>query len=485
MEFLDRARAGEAPPVVLVRGDLVLAEPAATKLAAALGESWGVEPVRVRQPEHLGTLVDDLRTYSLFAPGKIVVASETGLLADRDSAAQLLALVREGLPFAGGAAALAGPQREAARRLVQVLRLFEIDPTAAPPETSLAEIPDAAFGAKKRASVDELRQELTPLLAAALEAGLVGVGESEASLVADLLRGGLPERHLLILVESAVAESHPIYSALARRDAVIDAGHLAAKKRGGFAGLERLVAGLEAETGSKLGAEATAELARRTLRTDESRRGAEATIDADSAARFGAEYRKLATLAGGARIERQLVEEQVEDRGREEVWAILDAIGEGKGDVALSALTRRMRGADDPVAERLRLFALLAGFARQLVALVGALEATGARRGATSFPLFKGEIAKHLQGPIEGIEVNPLAGGSEYRLHKVYLVASRLASAQLAPLLARTLLTERQLKGDSDDPDAALLAFVLTLASLCAGRSRRASASTASARGRP
>src|SRR6185436_3435969 len=101
--------------------------------------------------------------------------------------------------------------------------LHDLDPAGAPAEAVLAALPDALFGSRKGGAAEEARKELVPLLTAAVEAGLSGAGELEASILADLLRDGLPERHLLVLVESAVAQRHPLVVALERRGAIADA----------------------------------------------------------------------------------------------------------------------------------------------------------------------------------------------------------------------------------------------------------------------
>ncbi len=463
--LVDAARAGSAPPVILVRGHRALAEPAAGRLAAAIGELWGVDPVAFRHPERLGELVEDLRTYSLFAPGKIVVAVETGVLADREAAATLLAEAREVLPWSGGAAELAGKARQAALRLLQVLRLFDLEPGSAPADRLIAQLPESLFsggrGKAAKAGGAEQRAALEPLLAAAVEAGLRGAGESEASLVADLVRDGLPERHLLLLVESTAAEGHPLVATLARREAVVDAGGLTSD-RGTVSGLERLVTELARETGVTIRKEAAAELARRTLRPEDERRGGGA-VDADSTERFAAEYRKLAALSGGGAIELATVRSQIEDRGEQDVWAILDAIGAGKAGDALAGIARRQAGAEDPVLERLSFFSLLAGFARRMMAVEGALKATGARRGVSSYPGFKSQVAPTIQGAIDGVEKNPLAGAHAFQLHRAYLASARFTPAELDRFPALLLETERRLKGDSSDADAALTELVVRL----------------------
>jgi len=449
-----------------VHGDRVLADPLGGRLAAALGEIWGVAPHSRREVDDLAGLTADLRTFSLFEPGKIVVVGETGILADRTAAATLFESLREALPVELGGE-LSGAARSAARRLLQILRLHDVDPGLGAPERALAALPDEVLSSGKgKSGAAELRQQLAPLLAAALAAGLRGTGEEESSLVADLLRDGLPPRHLLILVESAVAAGHPLFDALERRGAVVEAGRLAAEKGGRVSGLDTLIDQLAAETGSLLRMDAAAELARRTLRLEDSRRpGGEGGIDADSAARFAAEYRKLATLAGAGGIDRALVRENVEDRGEEEVWPILDALADGNAEGALAKLRRRVASAEDPLAERLTLFGLLSGFARQLAAVGGVLEASGGRRIETSYAAFKDRIAPAMQKTLAEAGLPALAKLHPFRLHRVYLAASRFPAERLGRLPARTLEAERRLKGDSADPDSALAAYALELAS--------------------
>ncbi len=469
-ELLAAIAAGRSEPVYLVHGDRALAEPAAVRLASALAESFGCAPQTLRRPDSLADVVADLRTFSLFADGKVIVVIESGVLADRASASELFEEIRAELPWSGGAGDLKGGAREAALRLLQVLRLFDLDPQSAPPERLLAGLPDALLagkagrGARAKASdADACRGALAPLLAAALEAGLRGIGQEDVSQVADLLRDGLPDRQVLVLVESAVAEDHPLLAALERRGAVVAAGRLSSE-RGRFGGLAPLVAELERETGAAIERAALDELAHRTLRAEGGRGAAVVGVDADSAARFGGEYRKLAALSGGGRIGLALVEQSVEDRGDEDVWKILDAIGEGRSEEALSRLQRRLAGADDPILERLSFFSLLAAFCRHLIAVRGAQQLAGVAGGERDFNRFKQRTASALQGKLPGLAKNPLAGLKEYRLFKAYVAAQRLTPAQLARLPERVLETERRLKGDSGDPEAALAELVLELA---------------------
>lgn len=476
---------GRVEPVYLVHGDRVLAEPAAARLAAAIGERFGCEPETVRRPEGLADSIADLRTFSLFAGGKVTVVVESGALADRTTAGALFDEVRAILPWKGAADDLSGKAREAALRLLQILRLCDITVAPGQSANAIRRLPEAIFAgksgraAKGKGAVDKLREELVPLLDAALAAGLRGVGEGEASLVADLLRDGAPERHVLILVESAVAEGHPLQKALAQRRAVVEAGAVTVE-RGKFGGLEELAAELERETGVGIDGAALEALARRTLRSEDRRRGGdEGAVQADSTARFAGEYRKLASLltrpahaaatAGGRAgsppaISVELVNGNVEDRGEEDVFQILDAIGAGRGSEALARLARKIGGADDPVLERLSFFALLAAHCRHLVAIRGIAARTGLSLKERDYNRFKSATAAKFKGPFDGIDSNPLESLHEYRLFKACQVAARLPAAAIDRLPALVLETEKRLKGESGEPDAALAALVLAIA---------------------
>ena len=107
----------------LVHGSRALAEPAGLRLAEALGKALGCEPHVVRRPDEIADVAADLRTFSLFADGKVVAVVESGVFADRATAATLFEEVRQQLPWSGGADDLNGKARDAATRLLQVLRL--------------------------------------------------------------------------------------------------------------------------------------------------------------------------------------------------------------------------------------------------------------------------------------------------------------------------------------------------------------------------
>jgi hypothetical protein len=482
--FLSRlAGGGPAAQACLVHGDLVLAEPAAVRAAEALAKLHGCPPDRIeihRRPATLSPILQDLRTYSLFGGAKVVLAVDTAVLADRSAAAALIDEAQEALPLAS-ADALSGRERQAASRLLQALRLFDLDPYAGPVEGVLSGLPAWALEGDRRArggrargkkQVEEVRSGLAALLEAARRDGLQGMGEGALAALSDLLHGGLPDGHALVLAERDVAADHPLVKLLEERGAVLAVGSVEAEQRGGgFQGLELLAAELERQTGIGIAPDAMAELARRTLRQEDGRAGGPRPIDADSTARLAGEYRKLANLCQGEgrpRITRDRVERAVEDRGEQDVWQILDAIGNGKGAEALERLHRLVSGAEDPIATRLGFFTLFAGFCRQLTAVRGMMRAARVPGGESSFPRFKDRHAPLLQGEVPGGGKNPLAGLHPFRLHRAYLAASRLPDALVAHLPADVLDTEILLKGESGEADAALADLVARVAT--AGR---------------
>jgi hypothetical protein len=479
---------GSVEPVYLIHGDLVLAEPAGERLAAALAETAGCRVVTHRRPPHLTEILDDLRTFSLFDSAKVVLAIDTAALADRRAAADLVDAAAEVLPVTGAADEPAPRDREAASRLLQALRLFDLDPRQGSPESLLEGLPawvlqgGEAFrrgrngrGRGKR-QVEDLRKDLEALLELAQAAGLTGRGGSDLAELSVALSEGLPERHSLLLVERSVAEDHPLVETLRRRGVVLAVGAVA-EGRGGWQGLERMAEEMERQTGVSMTRDGLAELARRTLRKDRERSGGPRSstgVDAASTARLAGEYRKLAHLAQGAgreRIDRSLVEQGVEDRGQEDVFKLLDAVGAGRGDEALARLRRLLGSAEDPLAARLTFFALFASFCRPLTATTGLMRRLRVPPGAR-YPAFKSRWAPRLQGELDGVE-SPLAGIHPYALHRVYLAASNIDPRQAAKLPAWVLETELRIKGDSGEPDAALAHLVTRVAGLALDRRAR------------
>ena len=471
---------GQRRPLYLVTGETLLAEAAGKRLAEALASDAASVQIH-RRPESLAGLIADLRTFSLFGGGKVMVAVESGVLADRRGAAHLLDQAEDALPVTAGEE-LTEAGRRAAGRLLQVCRLFDLAPYGGAPESVLAALPEWVFkggkapGSRQRAKsrtaakAKELRDQLADLLSAAAAEGLEGWAESDAADLSGLVREGLPEGHHLVLCEIAVAADHPLVGSLRKADALLELAEVTVDRRGAWHGLDALVAELEEETGKAIAGPALDELARRTLRVAAARggRGQERRLEADSGIRFAGEYRKLASLAKGATIDLDLVRDAVEDRGEQDSFELLDAIGEGRVGEALTAMERFIEGADDDVAGRLLFFGQLAGFCRRLTAVDGMMKATGLAPGERNYNRFRSTHAPRLKAAPPGVAEAPLKSLHDYPLHKAYLAASRFPEGRLSELPGRVLETEMRLKGESGDPHAALaelLAWVATAGS--------------------
>ena len=486
--LLDSVRGDGASQVFLLQGDLVLAEPAAAKVAEALAARHGGRVESHRRPLSLAPLLQDLRTFSLFGEAKVVLAVDTAAFADRSAAADLLDDAEDALPLAGGgdARSLSPRERLAASRLLQALKLFEIDAARGTAEEALAQLPGWTLEGGKSArrgrggrargkrQVEELRAGLATLLDAARREGIEGRSDSDLEELASAISSGLPSGHALVFAERDVAADHPLARLLAERGALAAVGDVEAD-RGGWQGVDLLAAELEEQTGVAISAEAMAELARRTLRKPGERapggRAGEAprgSVTADSTARLAGEYRKLANLAGAgggdSRIDRRMVEESVEDRGEEDVWKLLDAIGGGHGGEAMDRLQRLLACADDPLAARLSFFSLLATFCRRLTAVRGMMKVARVPGGEANYNRFASRLAPALQGDLPGGK-NPLAGVNPFALHRAYLAASRMPEEVLAGLPWEVLETELQLKGESGEADTALARLVVRLSS--------------------
>lgn len=465
-------RAGRVSSLYLVVGERVLAEPVALEIGRALAEKGGGQPEVRRRPARLDEVLEDLSTFSMFGGGKVVVAVETALFADLQAAADLVDEAAEAAPPAGDGE-LSAAERRAARRLLRVLELFRLAPDGGSPEQVVAGLPDwvlkggAAAGGRRRArgkkQVEALVEGLAALLACALREGIEGWAEGELARLDAILERGLPEGHALVLAERSVADGHPLVETLTQRGAVVRLGLVGSRKGGGWEGLHLLADELCRQTGAAIAGDALEELARRTLR-QEGRGWSGGRVDADSTERFAAEYRKLASMSGGGRIERRLVESAVEDRGDEDVFAILDAIGDGKAGDALGRIHRLVASADDASGVRLGLFSRLADFCRLLAAVGGMIEVARVPRGERNYGRFKSSLAPALQRELPDGLPNPLAGLHPYRLHRAYLAASRLPAELLRRLPWRALETELRLKGEGAEADAVLAELVVEMA---------------------
>ncbi|MFQ5525480.1 MAG: hypothetical protein ACE5GX_04395 [Thermoanaerobaculia bacterium] len=477
--LLEAIDAGTTSPLYLVGGDRVVSEPAGMRLAERLAEIGGVQAEVRKRPDDLAGLLADLRTFSLFASGKVIVAVDTALLADRTAAASLIDEAARVLPLAapGSETDLSTGERAAARRLFQALRLFQLDPYGGSTTEVLGELPDWALAGGKtlrrnrprgraKKEIGKLRENLSDLVAAGRAAEIQGASDDAVAGMSDLLQTGLPDGHFLVLVESSVAADHPLAKALAERGALLQLSQVTSGRKG-WEGLGPLVGELERETGAGIEPPAVVELANRTLRHKSSFARQGEVADAESSARFAAEYRKLATLAGEGPITRQLVKNTIADRGEQDVWSILDAIGAGGpagAGQALTKLDRYLSAASDRIAARLSFWALLAGFCRHLTAISGAIAARSVPGGESNYRVFKDRIAPELQAELPSGGANPLASLHPYRLHRAYLAASRAGTDQLIDLPRRMAETEELLKGGSSSPDTVLVAFVAEVA---------------------
>lgn len=468
---------GDCGALYLVTGDRVLAEPSAVQLGEALaGRSGGAPEIRRRPPE-LAPILADLKTYSLFDPVKVVVVIDSAVLADSGAAGKLIEEALEVAPAEiDETVSLSDKERRAAGRLLQTLRLFEIDPESGSAEEVIAQLPDTVLAGgsprggrrtrRGKRQIEEARQRLSGLLVMARTTQLRGWADTDLGELADIVERGLPEGHALVMAESAVAMDHPLVRALADRGHLLPVGRVQAARRGGWEGLDRLVAEMRRSTGVEIKPPALAELARRTIHTGDARRDAGA--QADSTARFAAEYRKLATIARDGSIDVSLVEEIVEDRGEEDAWKILDAIGEGRPGEAMQRTVRLVGTAEDPVTARLSFFSLLAGYCRQLVAVTDLLRLRGLPRRRIAYNAFKTGVAPQIQADLDDGTENPLRSLHPFRLYRIYSTACRLEPEQIDRLPAKVLESELRLKGDSTRPDVVLSGLVCELACLAA-----------------
>ena len=481
-KLLKTLAAGDEPPsaIFLVTGDLVVAEPQATKLAEALATKVGCDVQTHRRPAGLGSILNDLRTYSLFDSAKVVLVTDSALLADRSAAAELIDEAAKSLPVDAGAELDAG-RRLGASRLLQALHVFGIDTEGDAAEV-IAALPKWALqGGKKfrkgkprgRSAKDarELAEGLANLLDAARAAGLTGFAQGDLAELGALVQKGLPEGHALVLAEHSAAKDHPVVATLDERGAAFHLTTVGVGKKGDWLGLEALVGELIEETGTRIDNAALGELARRTLR--QTGQFKNRTVDAESTARFAGEYRKLAGLTEDGPITRAMVADNVDDRGEEDVWKILDALGEGRGDEALYRFRRLVGGADDPMAARLSFFSLVAGFCRQLTAVAGMARVAGVPAGVRSYSQFKDRWAPKLQGELPAGGKNPLAGLHPFRLHRAYLAASRLDRGVLAHLPWNVLATEIRMKGGSSEADVAVSELIAQIATSARREGRR------------
>ena len=477
---VERIEGGDRQPVYLVIGEPVLAIREGTRIAEALAVAAGCE-VTVRNGAagvELGSILADLFTYSLFEPAKIALVSGSAEFADKDAAAGLIdeaarVLDDEGRLVHGAGEPLPAAERTAAGRLLQVLRLFGVDPMAGAAEEVVAALPDSTFSGGKnyrkggrrgrlKKQKAELKKGLAALLVAARAEDLSGWSDGNLAELDRAAEGGLPEGHALVLAERSVDREHPIVKRLFERKAAFAFDRLGLDRQGNPTGLDPIIAELARETGVGIDREAAAELARRTLRKEG---WGASEADAASAARFAAEYRKVAAGMPEAsrRIDRDAVEESVVDRGEQDVWAVFNAMDAQKPGAALAALRRYFDSAADPRGERFRFLSLLAGRCQQLAAVHGIAMAHGLPE-AGNFNGFKARVLPKLMAEWPGTTKKP----TPWPLFNLYAAAMARrgpeAVAAMGELPWKVLETETRLRGGSGEDAAALEALVLAVA---------------------
>ncbi len=482
---VERIEGGDGQPLYLVIGEQVLADSAAGRIASALAGASGCGVVAWKRPAELRPILADLSTYSLFDSAKVSLVCDSAIFADRTAAADLIDEAEAGLPASAGDA-LSSAQKEAAGRLLQALRLFGVAADAAAPEETVSSLPAWALQGGSRVrrrnrrgrtkkQCGDLARDLASLLAAARAEGLSGWSEGDLAELGRAADGGLPEGHAIVFAERTADSAHPLVKRLFERKAAFQVGALEFDRRGAVGGLDAVVSELARETGIGIDRGAAQELARRTLRKSSSR--GEAGVEADSAARFAAEYRKIAeTVRNGAgRVDLATVKEMVVDRGDQDVWKLLDAIAEQRPTDALRQLRRHLDSAPERIPARLSFFALLAGFCEQLAAahgLIAALDLPAER----SFNRFKARVLPKLSAEAPGGKAHPLLRIHPFRLYRIFQAASARgpeSDRKMAELPWKVLETEVRLKGGSADGDAALEALVVTVAGAGAGESER------------
>lgn len=475
---VERIEGGDRQPLYLVIGEQVLASREATRIAEALAAAAGCEVAAHKGAAgaELGSILADLFTFSLFDSAKVSLVSGSAVFVDRDAAADLIdeaakAVVDDSGPIGPFGDPLSSAERVAAGRLLQVFRLYGTDPLAGAAEEAVSSLPDRVLsggknlrkagrrGRLKKQKV-ALKKGLATLLEAARAEDLSGWSEGILAELERAAEGGLPEGHALVLAERSVDREHPIVKRLVERKAVFAFDRLGLDRQGNPTGLDPIVAELARETGVGIDRAAAAELARRTLRKEG---WGASEADADSAARFAAEYRKLAAgMPEGDRIDRATVEESVVDRGEQDVWDVFNAIEAQKSGAALAALRRYFDSAADRRGERFRFLSLLAGRCQQLAAVHGIAMAHGLPE-TRNFNGFKARVLPKLMAEWPGSTKKP----GPWPLFNLYKAAmarrSPEAVAAMGELPWKVLETETRLRGGSGEDAAALEALVLAV----------------------
>ncbi len=478
---VERISGGDRHPLYLVTGEPILANSAGGQIASALARESGCEVVVYRRPAELRPILADLLTFSLFDPAKVALVCDSAIFADRTAAADLIDEAEAGLPVAAGAA-LSSTQRESAGRLLQTLRLFGVDADVGDPDEAVSSLPEWVLqGGRKvrrrnrrgrtKKQAGDLARDLSALLAAARAEELRGWSDSDIAELGRAADGGLPEGHAIVFAERTADSAHPLVRRLVERKAAFEVEGLEFDRRGGIGGLDAVLAELARETGVGIDRAAAQELARRTLR--KTGNWGESAVEAESAARFAAEYRKIAAgmPSRSGRIDRAAVEESVVDRGEEDVWKLVDAIeGQRPGD-ALALLRRYLDSAADRNGARFSFLSLFARRCEQL-AVVHGIAMTHRLPEQGHFNGFKVRVLPKLMAEWPETAKKP-APWALFRVYQAAMVRRSPAQvAAIAELPWKILEAEVRLRGGSADGDTALEAVVAAVAGTGAAAGR-------------
>ena len=380
--LLEKAAAGQAPPVVLIEGDEYLARTSARELADAIvpEADRALNLVVMDAAAGAREIASHLVTVAMFAAPKAVVVEGADAFAEEVDGERELSRVRE--LWQGKR------QRDAARRLLKLAR---------PAGWAAA---DLSFGTKTGASAAKWRKDLGAApeegdkswlqeLSAYALAQNVAAPPDDLEVLVRALERGLPPRTHLILVAESLPQRHPLVRLAAEKGE-----HL--KRRA-----ERRGRTIDTLDISPVVADELGPLKKRLARDAElelkNRLG-------DDLRLIASELRKLALYAGDrAQITREDVEAIVAPVREEEFFALAEAIGEGDAGKALQLFGDELRRKANASAVALPFLGGVAGAVRRALADSARYAGTGPRElgyneyQAKLFPALEAELSAKKQ----------------------------------------------------------------------------------------
>ncbi len=344
------------------------------------------------------------------------------------------------LPVDGGAASSPARRATPRLRLLQILRLYDLDPAAGAPERALGRrFPDGLLSDGKGEGCR--RGAAPPTRAAPRRGGRGGPARHGRE-------RGLAGRRPAARRPAAAATSwswsraqSPTGIRWSKRSsgaAVLEAGRSRlGEGSGAYRGpRRRSPTSSSARPGSRLRTDAASRA--RAAHAAAARIGigrGRGSVDADSTARFSAEYRKLASLVRRREASTSL-DRARQRRGSRRGGGLADprrARRRARRDEALAKIRRRVAGAEDPLAERLYVLRpplRIRAAGRWPWRERSRQRALGAARA--SFETFKNRVAPALQKALTEAGLGALAKLHPFRLHKAYLAAARFPAERLS-----------------------------------------------------